>query len=175
MIDQPRILIFTGDGKGKTTAALGLALRAAGHGMQVLVIQFVKQDSEVGEIAAVESINNIKIVQTGLGFIPSQETPDFLTHCKAAQAGLALAVGEIVSGIYDMVILDEICVAVARDLISESKVLNLLSELPDEIRIVMTGRGATPGLVNAADTVSEICSVKHALADGRPAMKGVER
>ena len=174
MTEQPRILLSTGNGKGKTTAALGMALRAAGHGMRVLVLQFVKQDATTGEVMAIESIENIDIVQTGRGFIPRLEHPDFPKHREAAQVGLARATEAVRSGRYSLIVLDEICVAVARDLIAEEDVLKLLDQVPDGMRLVLTGRCATPRLIDAADTVSEIRSVKHAFDAGRPAQKGVE-
>ena len=175
MTKQPRILLFTGDGKGKTTAALGMALRAAGHGMRVLVLQFVKQDAATGEMAAIESIENIDIVQTGRGFVPAPEDPQYAEHRKAAQAGFARAVEAVLSGKYTLVVLDEICPAVARGLVSEKDVLELLDRLAGEMIVVLTGRDATPGLVDRADTVSEIRCTKHAFQSGRPSQKGVER
>lgn len=175
MTDVPRILLFTGYGKGKTTAALGMALRAAGHGIRVLVLQFVKQDATTGEMAAVESLENIELVQTGCGFIPSPEHRDFAKHCESAQTGFAFATEAVLSGKYGLIVLDEICLAVARGLIAEDDVLMLLRRLPDGLRLVLTGRYATPGLIDLADTVSDIQCVKHALQTGRPAQKGVER
>ena len=173
--EQPRILLVTGDGKGKTTSALGMALRAAGHGMRTLVLQFIKADAATGEIAAIQSIENIDIEQTGCGFVPPAEDPRFDRHRRAAQRGLARARQAVLSGEYRLIVLDEICLAVSRELIAEKHVLELLGQLPDGLRIVLTGRYATPGLIEAADTVSEIRSVKHALESGRPAQKGVER
>lgn len=174
MTEPPRILLFTGDGKGKTTAALGMTLRAAGHGMRALVLQFVKQDAATGEIPAVQSTENIDIVQTGRGFVPPPDSPRFAEHREAAQQGLARAKEAVLSGKYSLVVLDEICVAVSRGLVAEEDVLELLGRLPGGMRLVLTGRDATPGLVEAADTVSEIRCVKHALQAGRPAQKGVE-
>ncbi|MFO7906307.1 MAG: cob(I)yrinic acid a,c-diamide adenosyltransferase [Pirellulaceae bacterium] len=175
MNEKPRILLFTGYGKGKTTAALGMALRAAGHGMRVLVLQFVKQDSTTGEIAAVKSIENIDIVQTGAGFVPQPDHPKFPEHLEAAEAGLRRAAEAVLSGKYALVILDEICVAVARGLIPEKDVLELSRRLPQGTRLVLTGRDATPALIEMADTVSDVRCVKHALQAGQPAQKGVER
>jgi cob(I)alamin adenosyltransferase len=172
--EQPRILLFTGEGKGKTTAALGMALRAAGHGMRVLVLQFVKQDATTGEFAAIESIENIDIVQTGRGFIPLPEDPEFAAHRESAHVGFARVSEAVLSRKYAMVVLDEICVAVARDLVPENEVLELLDQLADDVTLVLTGRHATPGLINRADTVSEIRCIKHAYQTGRPAQKGVE-
>lgn len=175
MNEQPRILLVTGDGKGKTTSALGMALRAAGHGMRTLVLQFIKADAATGEIAAIQSIENIDIEQTGRGFVPPAEDPRFDEHRRAARRGLARAGEALLSGEYALIVLDEICIAVARGLLAESDVLELLAKTPHGLRVVLTGRYATPGLIEAADTVSEIRSVKHALESGRPAQKGVER
>ncbi len=174
MNQRPRILLFTGDGKGKTTAALGMALRAAGHGMEVLVLQFVKQDGNTGEIAASERLDTVEIVQTGLGFVPAVDAPKFAEHRAAAQAGLAKAREAIVSGDYALVVLDEICVAVARELVEERDVLELLGAAPPEMCVVMTGRGATGAMIEAADTVTEMQCVKHAMETGRRAENGVE-
>jgi len=175
MNERPRILLFTGDGKGKTTAALGTALRAAGHGMRVLVLQFVKNDATTGEISAIESFENIDIVQTGRGFIPSPDSQEFTQHREAAQAGFAQATEAVLSGKYALIVLDELCVAVAHGLIAEEDVLELLDRLPAGLRLLLTGRDATPGLIDAADTVSEIRCVKHAMQAGRPAQRGVEQ
>lgn len=175
MSEEPRILLFTGDGKGKTTAALGMALRAAGHGMRVLVLQFVKKDPTIGEMAAVASIENIDLVQTGRGFVPSPDQSQFSEHAEAAQTGFARAVEAVLSGQYGMVILDEICVAIARGILPEEDVIDLLGRLPRATRLVLTGRDATPTLIDLADTVSDMRCVKHALQTGRPAQKGVER
>ncbi len=174
MSTLPRILIFTGDGKGKTTAALGMAFRASGHGLRVCIIQFIKADASVGEVAAAAAAN-IKLVQTGLGFLPPASDPRWLQHQAAAEEGLRLAAQEIAGRQYDLVILDEICLALARGLIHESQVQELLRQAPPEMCIVLTGRDAPPGLIAMADTVTEMRSVKHALHAGRAAEKGVER
>ena len=103
MSDLPRILIFTGEGKGKTTAALGMALRAAGHGMRVCIIQFIKNDTTVGELAAAQGIGTIDMIQTGCGFLPPADSPKLPPHRAAAEEGLhkaaeALASGQIFAG-----------------------------------------------------------------------------
>jgi len=172
--EKGRILIFTGDGKGKTTAALGMALRAHGHGIPVAVIQLVKSDVKTGEFAALSRLPGIMIRVTGLGFVPPKADPRFADHCRAAEEGLRIASEAACSGRYGLVILDEGCYAVARRLIPERSVLRLLMEAAPGVTIVLTGRGATEGLVAAADTVSEIRCVKHGLDSGRTAQKGVE-
>jgi cob(I)alamin adenosyltransferase len=173
-MNAPRILLFTGDGKGKTTAALGMALRAVGHGLPVCVVQFVKSDASVGEVAAAQKIG-IEILQTGLGFIPTQRDPDFERHRTSAQAGLQRAREIIVSRRFAMVILDEVCLAVARKLLDQQAVIEALQQAGPEMCLVLTGRNATPGLVALADTVTEMRCVKHAFQVGRTAEEGVER
>ncbi len=172
-LDKPRILIITGDGKGKTTAAMGMALRAAGHGMATQVIQFIKKDANTGEIAALKKLG-VKSIQGGLGFLPPKDDPKFQSHRDAAEETLELARKAIASGKYRMVILDEICTAVSKELIAESDAVSLLENCPAGMIVILTGRGATQGLIAAADTVSEINSAKHAYQAGLPAQKGVE-
>jgi len=175
MDDKPRILIFTGDGKGKTTAALGMAFRAGGHGMKSCMIQFIKNDRKVGELAAAAQCQFIEIFPTGLGFVPPADDPRYADHRAAAQRGLAWAAEALAAGRYDLLILDEICLAVAMQLIEESRVVELLSKTPPEMCLVLTGRGATPGLIALADTVTELLPIKHAWEAGRNAEPGVER
>lgn len=173
MIDKARILIFTGEGKGKTTAALGMALRATGHGLRVLVIQFVKE-SETGEIFAANTMANISIVQTGLGFLPDANSKEYCKHKFAAEKGLTLAVESIESGNYDLIILDEICVAVNKGLLNEKDVVQVISKAGPKISLVLTGRNASQGLIDLADTVSNIECIKHGLEADIAAQKGVE-
>ncbi|MBU1184706.1 MAG: cob(I)yrinic acid a,c-diamide adenosyltransferase [Proteobacteria bacterium] len=174
MSEEGRILIFTGDGKGKTTAALGMALRAHGHGTPVAVIQFVKSDVKTGEFAALSKLPGVEIFVAGLGFVPPETDPRFADHRRAAQEGLRIASEAASSGRYGLVILDEGCYAVARNLVAEELVLRLLREAAPGVTVVLTGRGATEGLIAAADTVSEIRCVKHGFDIGRKAQKGVE-
>ena len=175
MTQTPRILLFTGDGKGKTTAALGLAFRASGHNLRTCVIQFIKGDASVGEVVAAAESPRTRIIQTGLGFLPPRTSPAFGEHVAAAQAGLCQAAEAIASGQFELVILDEICLAVARDLIDEQQVVELLAQTPSDRCLVLTGRDATPGLIALADTVTDMRCVKHGLQTGRTAQKGVER
>ncbi len=170
---KPRVLIFTGEGKGKTTAGLGMAVRAAGHGHRVKVIQFVK-GADSGEHDAIEKASHIDIVQTGLGFLPKVSSPEFDKHKEAAQNGLSLAKEVIDSKEFQLVVLDEICVAVSKGLIEEDEVIEAVKGAGQDSCVVMTGRGATPGLIEIADTVSEIKCIKHAYESGIKAQKGVE-
>ncbi|HAU38990.1 MAG TPA: cob(I)alamin adenolsyltransferase [Phycisphaerales bacterium] len=173
MKQPPRILLFTGDGKGKTTAALGLAFRAIGCGMKVCVIQFIKS-APAGEVQTAKAVPGMVFIGTGLGFLPPKDDPSFVRHRAAVMAGLEKASQAIASGRFEMVVLDEICVAVNRGFLQEPHVIELLRRAPSHMVLVLTGRGATEGLVQLADTVTEMHCVKHALAAGWQAQKGVE-
>ncbi len=169
-----RVLLFTGEGKGKTTAALGMVLRAAGHGQKILVIQFVKHDARTGEIKACSHLPNVKILQVGRGFVPDDSTPDFAAHKEAAEKGLETAAAAMSSGEYRLVVLDEICVAVSKGLLEEDRVLEAVKAAFAETCVVLTGRPLVPGLVSLADTVTEMRSLKHAFEAGCRAQEGVE-
>ncbi|MBI2191554.1 MAG: cob(I)yrinic acid a,c-diamide adenosyltransferase [Planctomycetes bacterium] len=169
-----RILLFTGDGKGKTTAALGLAARASGHGLRALVVQFIKSDPSTGEMETFRRLGGVEIQQTGLGFVPPPTSPHFSEHRAAAERGLALASEALSSGRYDLLVLDEVCNAVARGLLEEARVIQAIRQAGPATCVVMTGRGATEGLVSLADTVTEMRCVKHAYHAGVSAQKGVE-
>jgi cob(I)alamin adenosyltransferase len=170
---KARILLFTGDGKGKTTAALGLVLRAAGYGMKVRVIQFIKT-RKTGELDALRQFPQIEFTQPGRGFVFNKDMPDFAEHQQAAAAGLALADAAIRSGAYQLVVLDEICNAITAGLLNEAEVLEVVSAATPEMIVVLTGRGATPRLIELADTVTEMRCVKHGIDTGHAAQKGVE-
>ena len=171
--DRARILIFTGEGKGKTTAAVGMGLRASGHGLGVLVVQFIK-GSETGEALAAKTMANMKIIQTGLGFLPGVNSDEFTKHKVAAEQGLALASESIESDNYDLVVLDEVCVAVDKGLLSEEDVIEVIHKASSRMSLVLTGRDASAGLISLADTVSNIECVKHGFDDGIAGQKGVE-
>ena len=171
---QGRIVLLTGDGKGKTCAALGMSLRAAGHGMRVMFLQFIKHDASTGEIAALAKIPEVDIVQAGLGFVPKAGSPRFSDHSHAARAALDKARDAVESGEYSMVVLDEVCGAITCGLITEADVLGLLDLARTDMCLVLTGRGATDALIEAADTVTDLQHIKHAYESGLPAQKGVE-
>lgn len=174
MSKSARVLIFTGDGKGKTTAALGMALRAKGHDMPVCIVQFIKHDVSVGEVRAAAGLSGVRLIQTGLGFVPPASSPAYAKHQAAAMEGLRQASQIIASGQYAMVILDEVCGAVAKGLLQDQQVIAAVRQAPAEACIVLTGRDATPGLIAIADTVSEMRCIKHGLQSGHTAQKGVE-
>jgi cob(I)alamin adenosyltransferase len=172
---NPRIVLLTGDGKGKTTAALGMALRAVGHGMRVAVFQFIKGRSDTGEVMALSRLPEVEIIQCGLGFVPSHGNQDeYGRHRTAAGDGLKQAGAKLADPGIQMVVLDEICGAVHRALVSENDVLSVLDRAHPAMVVVLTGRNATPGLVRRADTVSRIDCVKHGMQSGWRAQEGVE-
>jgi len=168
------ILIFTGNGKGKSTASFGMAVRAAGHGQRILILQFMKSDSSTGELVGLRDKLGIDMRQMGLGFVPKADHPKYPAHREAAQNAFALAIQAMQSGDYDLLILDEICGAVAAGLVSEQQVLDALVTSRDDLNIVLTGRNATAAMIEMADTVTEMVPHKHALEKGIPAREGIE-
>jgi cob(I)alamin adenosyltransferase len=169
------IQVYTGDGKGKTTAALGLAMRAAGRGLMVYFGQFLK-GRWTGEIAAAERLSPfLNLVQLGRkAFVDPAASPGE-EDTNLAREGLEACREAMLSGTYSIIILDEVCVAVRLGLLSEIDLLNFLDQKPEGVEIVLTGRGATPGLEARADLVTEMKDVKHYGAGGVKARDGIER
>ena len=165
------IQVYTGDGKGKTTAALGLALRAVGQGMKVIIIQFVKGDRTCGEHLFAAKYQPFDIVQLNTGDSFTQ-TLDELR--PVTEQTLAFAEETIVGGSYDMVILDEIFAAVTKELITTRQVVNLMSKKPARLELILTGRGASEEIIQQADLVTEMTAVKHPFTRGIPARRGIE-
>ncbi|MBU6414735.1 cob(I)yrinic acid a,c-diamide adenosyltransferase [Patescibacteria group bacterium] len=174
------IIVFTGNGKGKTTAALGQAIRAIGEGKKVLMVQFIKGPWKSGEDESAKLLApNFKLVKTGKGFVgimgdmlPREE------HQEAAEEGLALARREIESGNWDIVILDEINNAVSLSLISKEKVLELINSLNSATHqpehLILTGRDAPQEFIDAADLVTEMRDIKHPYEKGIKGKRGLE-
>ena len=171
---KPRTLIFTGEGKGKTTAAFGMVLRAAGHGQRVLVVQFLKSNGDSGELVACALLPRVEVVQMGRGFVPPQAHPAFADHREMAHEALAFANESVASDKYDLIVLDEICGAIARELIEEEDVIALLAAPERTACIVLTGRHASAELIKHADTVTEMRCIRHGYTQGIAAQKGVE-
>ena len=172
------VIVFTGDGKGKTTAAMGMALRAVGNGMRVRVIQFIKGSWKTGELEAVKAFApNFEIVRAGRGFtIESLRDPriPMEEHAVAAQAGLEEARRSLASGELDLLVLDELLGAVKADLITLQQLLELVAQKPPDLHLVITGRDAPVALIERADLVSEMRLVKHPYEQGIAAQRGVE-
>jgi cob(I)alamin adenosyltransferase len=168
------VIVNTGDGKGKTTAALGMVLRSAGHGMRVLVVQFVKSaSSNTGELKALENLKGVCVRVAGLGFLNDPKIPEE-KHRGAAEKALELVAEGLSSGEYDMVVADEILLAVKEGLLGEDDVGNLISARPENVHLVLTGRGCPASVVESADTVTEMKKLKHAYSSGVAAQRGVE-
>jgi len=172
---QRRILLFTGNGKGKSTAAFGMLARALGHGMKARVIQFVKSDDAVGEQRFFSQLDGVEWEQFGKGFLPrDRESLKMEEHRAAARAGLDAAIAALASPDYDVVLLDELCFALGQNLVPIEQLLKALRSAEDGKIVVMTGRNAPEALVAVADTVTEMTMIKHAYQQGIPAQKGVE-
>ena len=169
------VQVYTGNGKGKTTAALGLALRAAGHGLKTYIGQFLKGQT-YGELAAVRRLAPlITIEQFGRrGFIHVTENPED-EDIERARRGLEKCLRAMLSGKFRLVVLDEICVAMHFRLLSEKDVHDFLAQKPRNVEVVLTGRYAPPSLLRRADLVTEMKEKKHYYAKGVRARAGIEK
>ena len=172
MKTKGRIIIHTGDGKGKTTAALGTVFRALGHGQKVCVIQFIKGQGKYGERILAEKLENLDWHICGKGFVFKKENVE--EDRKIAEEGFRLAAEIIASDRYDLVVLDELTYLPALDFLAAEKIVETLRTKPEQLNIIVTGRKAPPELVEIADTVSEVRVVKHAYQQGIKAQKGIE-
>lgn len=167
------VQVYTGDGKGKTTSAIGLSIRAAGAGLKVYIAQFIKMGDN-SEIKALKKFSDlITVEQFGLGrFIkgkPSKEDID------AARAGIEKVKSFMASRDYDVIILEEANVAAKCGLISATEILDLISLKPDNMELVITGRGAAPEVIEKADLVTEMKNIKHYFQKGVQARVGIEK
>jgi cob(I)alamin adenosyltransferase len=169
------VLINTGPGKGKTTAAMGTALRAVGNGMKVLMLQFLKGSWHYGELDAVKAFGeNFVLKQMGRGFVKiggAETDPEDLRMVEAAWEEARQA---ILSGEWDMVVLDEINYAIGYGMLDPAKVVEALRSRPEMVHVILTGRNAHPSLIDIADTVTEMRQVKHAYENGILAQRGIE-
>jgi cob(I)alamin adenosyltransferase len=169
------LLINTGPGKGKTTAALGTALRAVGNGMRVLMLQFLKGSWHYGELDAVVPFgSNFVLKQMGRGFVKVGGAETDPEDIQLVQAGWEEARQAIFSGDWDMVVLDEINYAIGYGMLDPAAVADALRTRPEMVHVILTGRNAHPLLVELADTVTEMREVKHAYQKGILAQRGIE-
>jgi len=166
------VMVYTGSGKGKTTAAVGQAVRAAGHGYRVYMLHFMK-GRDYGEFLAAGRLPNLTIVRAGRDVFVNRENPAPV-DVELARDGFKQAKQAIFSGDYDLVVLDEINVAVDYGLIKESDLFQLLADKPAGVDLILTGRGASPELIRRADMVSEILAIKHHFDCGIKGRKGIE-
>lgn len=164
--------IYTGNGKGKTTAAIGLGIRATGEGLKVYMIQFMK-GRRYSEIDALENIKDFTVIQFGRDEFVSKENPEQI-DIDLARKGFEHAKEIIKNGEHDLIILDEINVAVDFKLIPLKDVLKLMDEKPEKVEIVLTGRYVHPDMVKQADLVSEILEIKHPYQNGIQSRKGID-
>jgi cob(I)alamin adenosyltransferase len=164
------IQVYTGDGKGKTTAALGLAMRATGQGMKVAFIQFIK-GIPTGEHLFISQHHQFDIVQISVGDSFNKSKEQLSQEC---QQTLAYAEKEMLRGKYDLVILDEILVAISKGLISTEKVLALIDKKPGKVELVLTGRNAPKEIIQRADLVTEMLMIKHPYTEGNNGRRGIE-
>ncbi len=169
------IQVYTGNGKGKTTASLGLAVRAAGHGLRTVIIQFMKGWIDYGELHGVDMLSPfVEIHQAGRDTFVDRDNPD-PEDVRLAREGWELAKGAVIGRKADIVVLDEINCALDFGLVPLAEVLDLLHGKPDGMEIVLTGRNAPGEIVAIADLVTEMREIKHYYGKGIDARVGVER
>jgi cob(I)alamin adenosyltransferase len=170
------VVVITGHGKGKTTTALGLALRACGHNLRVCIIQFMKGDLYAGEWDGVQKLAcSIEMIATGKGFCGIQGNPyPYREHRANAQEAVRLATEKMAAGTVDVLILDEINNALHLKLVDLDQVLGIIRNRPPAMHLVLTGRDAHPEVIELADTVSEIREIKHAYRQGIEPQPGID-
>ena len=166
------IHVYTGNGKGKTTAAIGLGIRALGNGLKVLMIQFMK-GRRYSELDALEQVKDFTVVQFGRDEFVSKKNPEKI-DIDLAQKGISYAREVLQKNLFDVVILDEINVAVDFQLIALDEVLNLLKLKPKTMELILTGRYAPPELIKHADVVSEVLEIKHPYQKWIQSRKGID-
>ena len=170
------VVVITGNGKGKTTSALGMALRACGHGMRVCIVQFMKGDLYAGEWDGIRKMQcAIELHSTGKGFCGIQGNPyPWAEHRANAQDAIDLVREKIASGGFDLIILDEINNALKLKLVDLDQVLSIVRQKPPLMHLVLTGRDAHPDLIELADTVSEVQEIKHAFRNNIEPQPGID-
>lgn len=173
MMQKGYIQVYTGNGKGKTTAALGLVLRAAGAGFRIFILQFIKK-GRYSELKALETFGDqITLEQYGLGrLITRQPAADDLA---IAQKGLQRLKAVVASGAYDLVVVEEGNVAVAKGLIAVTDLIDIMDGKPDTMELVITGRNAAPEIIERADLVTEMKEIRHYFHNGVGARVGIEK
>jgi len=172
-LEQGLVQVYTGDGKGKTSAAFGLALRAVGRGLKVYVIQFIKGGFDYGELYVVERLPNFKLKAFGRGKFVTDVSPAE-DDVRLAKEAFELAREVVSGGEYDVVVLDEINVALHLKLVGIEEVVDLIRRKPKHVELVLTGRSAPSEVVELADLVTEMREVKHPYTKGVPPRKGIE-
>ncbi len=173
MMNKGLLIVNTGNGKGKTTAALGLAMRALGHGLKVCIIQFIKGSWKYGELDAATRFEELLDVHVmGKGF--TWKSQDLEADKKLAQEAWEFAKRILALGKYQMVVLDELTYLIKFHFIPEDEIVDVLTTRRDDMHVVVTGRDASPALLEAADLVTEMIARKHPFKDGIKAQRGIE-
>lgn len=171
------IITYTGNGKGKTSAALGTALRAAGYHNRTCIVQFIKDGTQYGEHHAIEHhlSDFVEAYQAGIGFykLPGDEHSE-QDHLKAAAEALKFVRKKIKSKKYDIIILDEILTAQMVALVKEEDVLDIMTEFPTGMHLILTGRGASPAVIERSDLVTEMKEIKHPFQNDEPPVEGID-
>jgi cob(I)alamin adenosyltransferase len=174
-IHRGLIIVNTGPGKGKTTAAMGTALRAVGNGMKVLMLQFLKGSWHYGELDAVKAFgDNFVMKQMGRGFVKVGGAETDPEDIRLVEQAWAEARAAILSANWDLVILDEINYAISYGMLDPAQVVDTLKHKPEQVHVILTGRNAHPTIIELADTVTEMKQVKHAYEKGVMAQRGIE-
>ena len=169
------IIVHTGAGKGKTTAAMGMALRAVGHNLKVLMAQFIKGSWKYGELKAIERLHpHFEIVPLGEGFIRSDKDAPTPDQIQSVVEAWEFCKEKVRSGQYNMIILDEINYIIDYGLLPLEWVLDTIQKKPEGLHLVLTGRNAHPGIIDAADLVTEMKEIKHPFKNGIKAQRGIE-
>jgi cob(I)alamin adenosyltransferase len=170
------VVVITGNGKGKTTTALGICVRACGHNLRTSMIQFMKGDIYAGEWDGIKKMNcQVELISTGKGFCGIQGNPyPYREHRENAQEAIRLARQKMESGQFDILILDEINNALSLHLVDLEQVLELIRKKPGGMHLVLTGRDANPQVIELADTASEINEIKHAYRNGIEPQPGID-
>ena len=170
------VIVYTGNGKGKTTAALGLSIRAVGYNEKVCIVQFIKGSWKYGELDGIKKLApNVELYQKGLGFVGIiDDKLDKSEHIRAAGEAVKFAREMVESGKYDIVILDEINVAIHLGLIPVEELLKIIDDKPELLDLVITGRNAREEVIEKADLVTEMREIKHPFQKGILAQKGID-
>lgn len=170
------LVVYTGDGKGKTTAALGMCVRAVGYDWKVCVIQFIKGSWKYGELKGIKRLApNVELHTVGEGFVGIiDDDKSFEEHRAAAQDGVQLALDKIKSGEYQLVILDELNVAMDLGLVMDEEAQDIINARGEKQHLVITGRNATEAIIAQADLVTEMKEIKHPFQQGILAQKGID-
>jgi cob(I)alamin adenosyltransferase len=167
------VQVYTGNGKGKTTAALGAILRASGHGLKIFAVFFMKSNYDYGEFSALSNLPNVSTASFGLRRLTDPDNPK-PEEIEQARLALTAAREAVCSGNYDLVVLDEVNVALGFNLIGPDEVAKLIKDKPGNVELILTGRYADSRLIEMADLVTEMVNVKHPFDKGIKARKGIE-